>query len=136
MKGKVLSILFFIFFLNGVGIAAPREDRSGKVNQHSDIQKERKGSSRPGHKNDKNKSTHRPTAVKRKPGDRSPVYYSVSEPPGGKRIYMLPGGTKKMKSGEEGVYIVDDTYIRRYNDGYDQNISPFDGIEILDYKGR
>ncbi len=49
---------------------------------------------------------------------------------------MLPGGTKKMKSGEEGVYIVDDTYIRRYNDGYDQILSPFDGIEILDYKGR
>lgn len=136
MKRKVLSILFFIFFLNGVGIAAPREDRSGKVNQHSDIQKERKGSSRPGHNNDKNKSTHRPKAVKRKPGDRSPVYYSVSEPPGGKRIYMLPGGARKMKSGGGDVYIVDDTYYRRYNDGYYHVISPFDGMEILDYRGR
>lgn len=136
MKIKVLSLLFVIFSLNSVGMAAPREEHSGKVNHHSDIQKERKGSSRPEHKYDKDKSSHRPTAVKRKPGDRSPVYYSVSEPPGGKRIYMLPGGARKMKSGDGDVYIVDDTYYRRYNDGYYHVISPFDGTEILDYRGR
>ncbi|SAS17574.1 Uncharacterised protein [Klebsiella pneumoniae] len=41
-----------------------------------------------------------------------------------------------MKSGGGDVYIVDDTYYRRYNDGYYHVISPFDGMEILDYRGR
>ncbi len=152
MKRKVLSILFVIFSLDSVGMAAPREDRPEEINRHSDIQKERKDSSRPGHKNDRDKSIHRPTVVKLKPGKhrsaisasgfslvlpnhRSPVYYAVSVPLGGERIHLLPSGAKKMKSGREDVYIVDNKYHRQYNDGYYQVISPFDGMEMLDYKG-
>ena len=109
MKGTVLTILF-ILILNSAAIASPRDDRPGKVNHHSDIQKERKGNS----------------------GHRSPVYNSVSKPPKDKHIHR----TQKMKSGGSNLYIVDDVYNHRYKNEYYQIISPYEDIEILNYSGR
>ncbi len=109
MKGTVLTILFIII-LNSAAIASPRDERPGKVNHSSDIQKERKGNS----------------------GHRSPVYHSVLEPPRDKRIHR----TKKMKSGGSNLYIVDDAYNHRNKDEYYHVISPYEEIEILNYNGR